>query len=141
MCDAQVENQGNRPRSVSQVGGKLNVSIPLTPAPGHLLCLYFVGCAKMVSELLIRPWAFLTPEWAVHVPMITQGIKRKPFAATCRGRQRGNGGNLRTHSKGDEGLSETGRPSLILASSLRLGPERTEPRHLLVPKYAGAFSS
>ena len=26
-------------------------------APGHLLCLYFVGCAKMVSELLHRPWA------------------------------------------------------------------------------------
>jgi hypothetical protein len=73
---------------------------------------------------------FSTP--GTRANMITQGIKRKPFVVTCRGRQSGNGGNLRTHSKGEEGLPETGRPSLIPV----LRPERTEARHLLVPKYA-----
>jgi hypothetical protein len=53
-----------------QVAGELNVSTPLTPAPVHLLCLYLVGYAEQVSELLNKKahsWAFLAPEWAVHV--------------------------------------------------------------------------
>ncbi len=48
----------HRPRSISsisKVGCELDVSTPLTPAPGHLLCLYFVGCEKQVSNLLNNP--------------------------------------------------------------------------------------
>ena len=70
MRDAQVKNQGNRPRSVSQVGGKLDVSTPLTQAFRHLLCLYFVGCPKQVSNLLTvtaQSWVFLAPEWEASV--------------------------------------------------------------------------
>ncbi len=65
-----------------------------------------------------------------RVNMITQGINRKPFVVKCRGGQRGNDGNLSTH-KGEEGLPETDRSSLIP----ELRSERTDPRHLLVPEY------
>jgi hypothetical protein len=39
--------------------------------------------------------------------MIIKGIKRKPFADTCPGRQRANDRNLRARSKGEECLTET----------------------------------
>jgi len=62
MCDAQVKN------SVSQVGGKLDVSTPLTPALSHLLCLYCVRRGKQFTICSnAQSWAFLAPEWAVQV--------------------------------------------------------------------------
>jgi hypothetical protein len=78
MCDAQVENQGNRPRSVSQVGGKRNVSTPLTPAYSHLLCLYFVGCAKKVSEVLNRPVIGLQSSYAFARSSASSALPRTP---------------------------------------------------------------
>jgi hypothetical protein len=47
--DVQVDD--HRSHSISKAGGELNVSTPLTPDPGHLLCLYFMGCAKQVRDL------------------------------------------------------------------------------------------
>jgi hypothetical protein len=50
--DAQVGDQGHRSHSISNVGGELNVYTPLTPAPGNLMCLYFVCCVKRVSGVV-----------------------------------------------------------------------------------------
>ena len=61
--DAQVEDQGHRPCRIRKVCGEIYVSTLLTPAPDHLLCLYFVGCAKQVSNLLTvtaQSWAFFS---------------------------------------------------------------------------------
>jgi hypothetical protein len=95
MCDAQVKNQGNRPRSVSQVGGT-----PLTPALSRLLCLYFVGCAKQVSKLLNCPVMGLLGSrmGGTGAHMFRKSIKMKLLATTSRERQSRNSGDLRTHS-------------------------------------------
>ena len=42
VCDAQIQYEVDRPRSVGEISHQLVVSTPLTPAPGHLLFLTLV---------------------------------------------------------------------------------------------------
>ena len=88
--DAQVEDQGHRPRSISQVGCELNVSTPL----------------KQVSNLLNRPVMSLLGSrmGGTRANMITKVIKSQ-FFGTSRWRQCRDSGDLRTHSKCEERLS------------------------------------
>ena len=118
MREEQIHDEAHRPCSVrlSKVSRQLDVSTPLTRDVVHVGCLDRGRCAEEVHQLLstAQSCAFLAPECAVH--MLTWSSLRasranflQPHVET-RGRQRGNGGDVRTHNKGEEleGQSETG---------------------------------
>ena len=68
LCVLQVENQGNRCRSVNQVGGKLDVSTSLTQILSHLLSLFlWVLRNRSAISSTVQSWVFLAPEWTVQV--------------------------------------------------------------------------
>ncbi len=52
MGDPEVQHQRHRTRLIREVTHDLHVPTSLTPDPTHLLCFYFVGCAKEVSNLI-----------------------------------------------------------------------------------------
>ena len=65
---AEIQYEVDRSRSVRQVSRQRDVSTPLTPAPGHLLCLYLVAVRKRSASCsTTQLCAFLAPECAVQV--------------------------------------------------------------------------
>ena len=66
---------------------RLNVSTPLTPGPDHLVCLYFVGCVKQVSNLLNRlvMGLLVSRMCDTRVKMITKDIKDIFFGSKVEG--------------------------------------------------------
>ena len=52
MDDVEVQQQRHGTRLVREVTREFDVPTSLTPAPNHLLCFYFVGCVKEVSNLV-----------------------------------------------------------------------------------------
>ncbi len=49
--DEDIQDQ----RRIRDVTSQLDVPTSLTPAPIHVLCFYFVGCVKEVSNLINHP--------------------------------------------------------------------------------------
>ncbi len=89
MGDAEVHHQRHRTRRVREVTSQLDVPTSLTPAPNHLLRLYFVGCAKEVSKLINRPVVSLfgTRVSGTGANMIAESVNDKLFATTSRERK------------------------------------------------------
>jgi hypothetical protein len=52
---AEIQQERHRTRCILEVTSQLDVPTSLTPAPSHLLCFHFVGCAKDVSDSINRP--------------------------------------------------------------------------------------
>jgi hypothetical protein len=82
--DEEVQDQRYRTRRVREVTNQLDVPTSLIPAPNHLLCFYFVGCAKEVSKLINRPVVSLfgTRVSGTGANMITESVNDKLFATT-----------------------------------------------------------
>jgi hypothetical protein len=82
VCDAQIQDEGDRPRSVRQVSRQPDVPTLdkpptlLTPAAGHIGCLDRDRCAEELSKLLHGPGVRF---------LVTQRIQLKPLGATSRG--------------------------------------------------------
>ena len=55
MCQAEIQHQRHRARLIGEVTAELNVPNMLTPASNNLLCLYFMGGAEQVSDLINSP--------------------------------------------------------------------------------------
>ena len=55
MDDTEVQHQRHRVCLVHEVTRELDVPTSLTPVPNQLLCFYFVGCVKEVSNLSNLP--------------------------------------------------------------------------------------
>ncbi len=132
MCDAEVQHQRHRTRRVREVTSQLDVPTSLTPAPGHLLCFYFVGCAKEVSKLINHPVVSLfgTRVSGTGANMIAESVNGEPFATTSRERKLRQCRDISTDTRSKECLSEDSRPGLISA----MRPDLPQPTHGLIPK-------
>jgi hypothetical protein len=119
----EVYDEVERSLNVSEISLQLDVSTPLTPAPGHLLCLYLgqPGCVKQISDLLNHPIMVLlgTRMSSARVDMITKVIKGKLFVSTCRGRQCGDDGDLHTHNNGEEKTFFFPEPNSVMSCPAR----------------------
>ncbi len=55
MGDVEIHHRRHRTRRIREVTRQFDVLTSLTPVPIHLLRFHFVGFAKEVSNLIIRP--------------------------------------------------------------------------------------
>jgi hypothetical protein len=73
VCD----DEGDRPRSVREIGRQLDVATPLTQAAGHTVCLDLGRCAEELSKLLHGPVVRLLRLWNPRVFFLS-GFMLKP---------------------------------------------------------------
>ena len=79
-----VTRPSHRTRHIREVTSQLNVPTSLTPANSHLLCFYFLGCVKEVSNLIKHRVVshFGTRVGGTGANMIAKSINSKVFAIT-----------------------------------------------------------
>ena len=132
MGDVEVHHQRHRVRLVREVTRELDVPTSLTPVPNHLLCFYFVGCAKEVSNLINRPIVSLfgSRVSGTGANMITEGVDDKLFVTTSRERKLRQCRYCCTNTRGEESLPEASRPGLV--STMR--PDLTQSTHGFTPE-------
>ena len=89
MVDVEVQHQRHRTLLVREVTRGIDVPTSLTPAPNHLLCLYFVGCGKEVRNLINFPVVSLFDSRVsgTGANMISESVDGKLFATTNRERK------------------------------------------------------
>jgi hypothetical protein len=131
VCDAEIQHQRHRAHHIREVASQLDVPTSMTPAPGHLLRFHFVGCAKVVSDLINRPVVSLlgTRVDGASAEVVTKRVYLKPPATTSREQHFRKERDLDSNRRRKEGLSETRRPGLIfvIRSDLPQPTHRHEP--------------
>ena len=130
--DVEIQHQRHRIRRIREVTSQLDVPTSFTPAPSHLLCFYFVVCAKEVSKLINRPVVSLfgTRVGGTGANMIAESVNDKLFATTSRERKLRQCRYCCTDTRGKECLPEASRPGLISA----MRPDLPQLTHGLIPK-------
>ncbi len=128
----EVQHQRHRTRLVREVTHELDIPTSLTPAPNHLLRLYFVGCAKEVSNLINHPVMNLFGSRVIGTGanMIAESVDGNFFANTGRKRKFRQCRYCCTNTPDEECLSEVSRPGLISAMS----PDLSQPTHGFIPE-------
>ncbi len=84
--DVEIQHQRYRTRHIHEVTNQLDVPTSLTPDPSHLLCFYFVGCAKEVINLINHPIVSLfgTRVGGTGANMVDKSVYGELFATTNR---------------------------------------------------------
>ena len=130
--DAEVHHQTHRTRRVHEVTNQLDVPTSLTPVPSHLLCFYFVGCAKEVTNLINHPVVILFGSRVngTGVNMIVENVNDIFFATTRRERKFRQCWYCSTDTRDKECLTEANRPCLIPV----VWSDLLQPTHGPIPK-------
>ena len=86
MGDAEVQHQRHRTRLILEITSPFDAPTSLAPVLSHLLCFYFVGCAKGVSNSINRPVVSLlgTQVGGTSAEVVPERINLKLPAAASR---------------------------------------------------------